>query len=112
MSQQSIDRAPPITVIPVRRKPPPREEERFNLWPYVWILFAFKFITVFATWWYASRTHEATSILAATHWFWMFIPMLAVAGPLMFQRRLRRVRRKRARLQASEWMTDELRDTP
>lgn len=109
MTQQSIDHSPPLIRVPVTREPP-REEERVNIWPYVWILFGFKIVTVGATWWYASRSREATSILAATHWFWIFIPLLAIGGPMLFQYRLRRVRRKRAQLQAAEWMVDELRE--
>ena len=111
MTLQSIDRSPPLTVTPVEEIPPPNSEERFNIWPFVWVIFAFKFITLFATWWYAARSSEATTILAATHWFWLFIPMIAIGGPLAFHYRLRRVRRKRAQLQASEWMVGELRDT-
>lgn len=103
MTRHSIGQAPVTT------RPPPPEEEHASIWPYVWILFVFKFVTVGATWWYASRSSEATSILAVTHWFWLFIPLVAIAGPLLFQVRLRKVRRRRAALQASEWMVDELR---
>ena len=110
MEQRTIDRSPPqspdraVTV-----KPPPSGEEHVNPWPFIWTLFAFKLVTLVATWWFAIRSSETNAVLGATHWFWVIIPLVAVSGPFLYQWRVRRVRRKRARLQAAEWMVDELR---
>ena len=112
MTQQSTDQSPPMATNPVEMKQEPRDDEFVGLWAFVWILFGFKAIMLVAIVWFATRSSEDMSVLAATHWFFLLIPILAVAGPLMFQMRLRKVRRKRAALQASEWMVDELRNTP
>ena len=87
------------------------EDEAFSIWPFVWILFGFKLATATIIWWFAAGSSGTYSILAGTHWFWLLIPILAMSGPAAYQWRLRRVRRKRARLQAAELMVDELRPT-
>jgi len=111
MTQQSIDNAPPVPTTSVDTKPPPRDDEFTGVWTFVWILFGCKFAMLIAILWFATRSSQDISLLAATHWFFLLIPALAVAGPLLFQARLRKVRRKRAQLQAAEWMVDELRNT-
>lgn len=112
MTWQSTDQISPLTDTSFDAKPEPRDDEFVGLWAFVWILFGFKAVMLLAILWFATRSSEDMSVLAATHWFFLLIPALAIAGPLMFQMRLRRVRRKRAELQASEWMVDELRNTP
>jgi hypothetical protein len=110
MAQQSVDHFPPPTPRTTDPQPEPRDDEFVGLWPFIWILFGFKVVMLLCIVWFATRSREDVSILAATHWFFMLIPMIAVMGPLAYQWRVRKVRRRRARLQASEWMVDELRD--
>lgn len=110
MAQLIVDRPPSApTAAPVERKPRPPAEERTNPWPFIWTLFAFKMVTAAATWWFAIRSSETNAVLGMTHWFWMIIPVVAISGPFLYHWRIRRVRRKRAELLASEWMVDELR---
>ena len=111
MTQQSIDQMPPMARPVVEAGAEPRDDEFIGLWPFIWILFGFKLIMLLSILWFATRSREDMSVLAATHWFFMLIPMFAVMGPLGYQWRVRRVRRKRAQLQAAEWMVDELRKT-
>lgn len=112
MTWQQSAGTPPVPTVPIETKAPPRKpQELTSVWPFVWILFGFKFATALIIWWFAAGSEGTYSILASTHWFWMIIPLLAMAGPAAYQWRLRRVRRKRARLQAAEWMVDELRST-
>src|SRR5687768_8477678 len=111
MTQRSIHHSPPLSPASVDTEPPPRDDEFVGLWTFVWILFGIKVAMLIVILWFATRSSEDMSLLAATHWFFLLIPVLAVAGPLLFQARLRKVRRKRAQLQASEWMVDELRDS-
>ncbi len=80
------------------------KDDRATVWAFVWILFAFKAATALIIWIVASRSAEATSILAGTHWFWLILPMIAVAGPLVYQVRVRRVRRRVRVLRRSEWL--------
>ena len=111
MSQQSTDHSPPLSPSPVGTVPEPSDDEWVGLWPFIWILFGFKVAMLICIVWFATRSREDISILAATHWFFLLIPMFAVMGPLAYHWRLRRVRRRRAQLQAQEWMVDELRNT-
>ena len=111
MTRQSTNQVSPQAELLADPKPEPRDDEFVGLWAFVWILFGFKLIMLLAILWFATRSSDDMSVLAATHWFFMLIPILAIAGPLMFQMRLRKVRRRRAALQASEWMVGELRNT-
>ena len=111
MAQQSIDNAPPLSRPTVSTKPPPRDDEFTGVWTFVWIIVGVKLAMLIAIVWFAARSSADMSLLAAMHWYFLLIPMLAIAGPLLFKLRLRKVRRKRAQLQASEWMVGELRNT-
>ena len=112
MAWQKSKGLPPVTEeAPVNITPQQDEDELIGLWPFVWTLFAFKFVTALIIWWFAAGSEGTYSILVGTHWFWMIIPILAMSGSVAYQIRVRRVRRKRARLQAAEWMVDELRST-
>jgi hypothetical protein len=111
MAQQSVDHVPPITPRTAETETEPRDDEFVGLWPFIWILFGFKFAMLICIVWFATRSRSDFSILAATHWFFLLIPMIAIMGPMAYQWRVRKVRRRRAQLQASEWMVDELRDT-
>ncbi len=86
------------------RKQRQEKDDRSTVWAFVWILFTFKAATAVIIWVIASRSTEATTILGATHWFWLILPLVAVAGPLVYQVRVRRVRRRRRALQRSEWL--------
>ena len=80
--------------------------DRITVWAFIWTLFAFKAITALMIWWAVADKHEANVILSATHWFFLFVPIFAIAGTAAYQYRLRRVRRRRLDLQRSEWMID------
>ena len=80
------------------------KDDRTTVWAFVWILFTFKAVTGVVIFLVASRSHEAGVILGATHWFWVILPIVAVAGPLLYQVRVRRVRRRRRALQRAEWL--------
>ena len=83
------------------------KDERVTVWAFVWTLFAFKLATAVAIAWAATDGEETALILGATHWFWILIPAVAVAGPLLFHLRLRRVRRRRELLRRAEWLLAE-----
>ncbi len=85
-------------------RPDQTDDDRATVWGFIWVLFAFKFLTVAATIWAAGLTSEATYILSITTWPWLIIPAIAFSGTLLYQFRVRRVRRRRASLQLSEWM--------
>jgi hypothetical protein len=106
MIDRKSDIAPPEIKTPVTKVSSSGDSDKAPLWPFIWTLFWFKAITLSATYYFATRSNADISILVATHWFWMIIPLAAMAGPFVFQWRLRRVRRKRAALLASEWMLD------
>jgi hypothetical protein len=81
-----------------------REAQR-AVWGFVWTLFAFKILTVGVIWYSATSTGtHSLAMIAATTWYWLFIPIAAIAGPLMFRWRLLRMRRRREQLRRAEWM--------
>ncbi len=83
----------------------PDQEGVAAAWAFVWILFAFKMITV-ALIFYHLRTVETGVILAVTTWYWLPVIGLMIAGPLLFRLRLRRLRARREALRRAEWMVD------
>ena len=107
MIERKAGSIPPTSAKPPRDAHEPQEDEKFSGWPFVWILFGFKFVVIVATYYFATRSTADISILVATHWIWIGVPVAALIGPFVFRRRLHRVRRKRDQLQASEWMTDD-----
>jgi len=98
------DRPDPRRADGLTREQRREQDDRTTVWAFVWILFTFKAVTGVIIFLVASRSHEAGVILSATHWFWLVLPMVAVAGPLVYQVRVRRVRRRRRALQRSEWL--------
>ncbi|MGI8643908.1 MAG: hypothetical protein ACR2LS_07305 [Thermomicrobiales bacterium] len=86
--------------------PPPRADDHTTGWIFLWVLFAFKMATVFIIWW-ASRSYSTGVFLVATTWFWMVIPVLALAAPVAFRWRLLKMRKRRVALQQSEWILTE-----
>lgn len=81
-------------------------DEKSTVWAFVWTLFAFKIVTVLATFWAAAGSLEAGVILLATNWFYLAVPAIAVAGPLAFRYRLRKARRRRMAMLRAEWMLE------
>lgn len=51
-----------------------------------------------------SPTGDALALIGATHWPWLVIPALLMAGPLYAWYRLVRARARRRELQLAEWM--------
>lgn len=91
--------------------PPAAPDDKAPVWAFVWTLFGFKIATVIII--LAMDPGLATGILLLlTTWFWLFIPAVAVAGPVMFRWRLRRLRRRRKALRRSEWLMEDDRPAP
>ncbi|HEY7036099.1 MAG TPA: hypothetical protein VH482_32500 [Thermomicrobiales bacterium] len=84
-----------------------KAEERSTAWGFLWVLFVFKMVTVGIIFWAAEGSGEAGALLTATTFPWLIIPVLAIAGPLAYWYRLRRVRARRAHLLRAEWMVGE-----
>jgi len=80
-------------------------QESGAAWAFLWILLAFKLATVAMIFW-ADISTEAGVLLSATTWYWSIIPILAMAGPVIYRLRLRRARRRRAQLQRAEWVLE------
>ena len=80
-------------------------DERRAVWGFVWVLFGFKMATVGAIF-AVARSEEAAVLLAATTWYFLPIPVVAVAGTLLFRYRLHKVRRRREQLRRAEWLLD------
>ena len=80
-------------------------QESSTAWAFLWILLAFKLATVAMIFW-ADISAETGVLLSATTWYWSIIPILATAGPIIYRLRLRRLRRRRAQLQRSEWLLE------
>ena len=79
--------------------------ERQQLWTFVWILFAFKLVSVgILIWWIEWNTF--LYVVGMTSWFWLVIPSIALAGPILNRQRMRRMRKKRAALQRAEFGPD------
>jgi hypothetical protein len=73
------------------------------VWVFLWTLFVFKIVTVGFIWYAAKGSHEAQALIYATTWIWFVIPAAAIAGPVLYRRRLIRQRRRRDELRRSEW---------
>src|SRR5690606_36725129 len=81
------------------------EEGRQAAFAFVWVLIAFKVITmvfIFAQ----LRTVNSFIFLVATFWYWIPIIGFLIAAPVAFRYRLLRMRRRRKDLQRSEWMVE------
>jgi hypothetical protein len=83
-----------------------KSDERSTVWAFLWTLFVFKIATVGVIFWAAKGSSEAGILLAATTWWWLGLPIFAVAGPMLYYRRLRRARARREELRRSEWMIE------
>ena len=86
--------------------PPAAADDKAPVWAFVWTLFTFKIATVILI--LVMDPGLTTGILLVlTTWFWLFIPAVAVAGPVMFRWRLRKLRRRRQTLRRSEWLLED-----
>jgi hypothetical protein len=93
----------------MRRLERERREEndaRRAVWGFLWILFVFKMVTIGLIWYVAAGSGESLSMIAATTWYWLVIPIGAVSGPLLYRWRMIQVRKRRARLLASEFAVE------
>jgi hypothetical protein len=93
----------------LRRMERERREEndaRQAVWGFLWILFVFKFVTIGIIWYVAAGSGESLSMIAATTWYWMIIPIAAVSGPLIYRRRMMQMRKRRERLLAAEFAVE------
>jgi hypothetical protein len=81
------------------------EDERSVVWVFLWTLLVFKLATVGLIMW-ASKSFEAGVLVSATTWPFLVIPAMALAGPVIYHYRIRRVRARRQALLRSEWMLD------
>ena len=80
-------------------------ESKKTVWAFVWTLFGFKIVTIGIVWYAASGSSESTGMILANTWYWMAIPIFAIAGPLLYRWRLVKQRRRREALRAAEWST-------
>ena len=82
-----------------------REEAdaRATVWAFLWILFGFKIATVGIIWYVAAGSGESLTMIAATTWYWLAIPIAGITGPLIFRWRMIKMRRRREELRRAEW---------
>jgi Flp pilus assembly protein TadB len=78
-------------------------EERATVWAFLWVLFAFKMATIGVIWYVAAGTGQSLVMIAATTWYWLVIPIAALAGPLLVRWRMIKMRRRREELRRAEW---------
>jgi hypothetical protein len=80
-------------------------DEKAAVWGFLWTLFAFKIITVGVLLiWIAPGEFAAVAALAT--WPFLIIPGAALAGPVGYQVRKRRIRRRREALERAEFSVD------
>lgn len=102
-----------------RRLAAREQEERRNrsgmraAWAFLWVLFAFKIVTVGVIWFAATSTHsDEMAFIVATTWYWFLIPIAAISGPLLVRWRMIQMRRRRDQLRGAEWMERDVGDQP
>lgn len=93
----------------LRRMERERREEndaRRAVWGFLWILFVFKIVTVGIIWYVAAGSGESLSMIAATTWYWLIIPVAALSGPLLYRWRMIQVRKRRERFVTAEFANE------
>jgi hypothetical protein len=95
------------TMPPARPHPPPASREEYGGSPLLLLgtIAAAKLATVLVVVW-LSWSSEVGALIAATTWFWVPVGTVLLSGPILYRRRLRRVRAKRAALLRSEWTAE------
>ena len=78
------------------------QDEKATVWAFVWTLFAFKIASV-GVLLYWIGPGEFAYIVGATTWPWLIIPGAALAGPISYRLRLRRMRKRREQLRQAEF---------
>ena len=78
------------------------EDERITAWAFIWTLFAFKMASVIVLLYWIGPG-EFAYIVGATTWPWLVIPGIALAGPIGYRLRLRRMRKRRDELRRAEF---------
>jgi hypothetical protein len=104
MAQVEFDRRVELEALEAERAE--EQQDRRTAWIFFWVLFVFKIVTVLLMIWAAGLSSEAALILSMTTWPWLIIPVIGIAGPLLYRVRLRRIRSRRDQLRRSEWMLD------
>jgi len=84
-----------------------KAEAKTTLWAFLWTLFAFKIVTAAVIWYVAAGSPESISLIVATTWLWLPIPIIAIGGPVLYRWRLIRQRRRREALRRAEWMQED-----
>jgi ABC-type transport system involved in cytochrome bd biosynthesis fused ATPase/permease subunit len=83
-------------------------EERITGWTVIWVLFAFKMATVALIWWAANGSREegaeVEGLLAATTWYYLVVPIVALSGFIGYRIRLRAARKRVEELRRAEFM--------
>lgn len=77
-------------------------DEKVTAWAFLWTLFAFKMASVLVLLFWVGPG-EFAYIVGATTWPWLVIPGIALAGPISYQLRLRRMRKRREQLRRAEF---------
>jgi len=78
------------------------EDEKATAWAFIWTLFGFKMASVIVLLYWIGPG-EFAFIVGATTWPWLVIPGIALAGPIGYRLRLRRVRKRREELRRAEF---------
>lgn len=78
------------------------QDEKVTAWAFLWTLFGFKMASVLVLLFWIGPG-EFAYIVGATTWPWLVIPGIALAGPISYQLRLRRMRKRREHLRRAEF---------
>ncbi len=81
---------------------PSRDQVMPMAWLLVWTIYCVKLAMMLAIFW-ATGSLEPMALVTITTWFWLGPALAIAASPAAFKVRLRKVRRRRAALIASEW---------
>lgn len=85
-------------------------DEKFTGWAVIWTLFGFKLgtialILIVGRNFPASRSSESMAYIASSTWYWLFIPVVALSGAIVWRLRLRKARKNAEQLRRSEFST-------
>ncbi len=85
-------------------------DEKFTSWGIIWILFGFKLSAIAMVVFMirnasGAQKTEAMAYIAASSWYLIFVPMVALSGMVMWRWRLRSARKRAQALRQSEFST-------